>query len=72
MASSKRKRSTRKVKSLKAKSVSGKKAKGVKGGAIYMNYDATKGEATAQGHEQIELNPTEWGMGEGLSRLNRP
>jgi hypothetical protein len=32
MASSKRKRSTRKVKSLKPKSVSGKKAKGVKGG----------------------------------------
>jgi hypothetical protein len=38
MASSKRKRSTRKVKSLKAKSVSGKKAKAVKGG-LYVNLD---------------------------------
>jgi hypothetical protein len=52
MASSKRKRSTRKVKSLKAKSVSAKNAKGVKGG-LYIKYgDSIKGEVTAQGHEK--------------------
>jgi hypothetical protein len=55
MASSKRKRSTRKVKSLKAKSVSAKNAKGVKGG-LYMKYDSIKGDVTAEGHEKwIEL-----------------
>ena len=52
MASSKRKRSTRKVKSLKTKSLSGKHAKGVKGGGIYMKYDNIQGDATASGHEK--------------------
>ena len=56
MASSKRKRSTRKIKSLKAKSVSSKKAKAVKGG-LYMKQGTTDGSVTTQDYKSwIELH----------------
>lgn len=50
MASNRSKRSTRKVEGLKPKGVSGKKAKAVKGGGIYMNWNADgNGKSVQQG-----------------------